>query len=581
MKGLPFVLLFTAMTFIAWGAYGPVLHHGNLAMKDSMRAFVGVGLAYFFIAVLVPVFLLRKYGESGKWTISGSLFSLLAGIVGALGALGVLLALSYGGKTIYVMPLVFGFAPIVNTLVTAWMSKTFDQISPVFIGGIVVAALGAGGVIVFKPVAPPHANHSHEKSGEEKPASKEPDPDSKKSDHSLWLPEPQATTEGKIRFVAVHSTVQDDLPPVVVQPQPPAEQPAKSPKEAPAPQAGAQPPAPTAPPEELPPVVVQPNPPAEQSVAAQTPPAATPQAVTSPAVTPAQPADTPSKEVTTPKAETPAPVTAKESDSTAASPATKAPQQSTPDVSQAPPKPETASPVDKKDGASNSANPAAPGLASADARPEVKEPKSDNSQETSKPVADKPVVADVSKSNEATKSDGKAAPAQDIPMIIVSIIVAALCWGSYGPMLHQGQARMGGSRLRPFTCVGIAYFIIAVAAPLALIANRAVDGGSWSVDGLSWSIAAGAAGAIGALGVILAFNAGGKPYYVMPLVFGFAPVINTCISLTESGLWGEVTNGFWISLGVVIAGAVTVLITAPKPKHGKPPAGPSGQPATK
>ncbi len=33
---------------------------------------------------------------------------------------------------VYVMPLVFGFAPIVNTLVTAWMSKTFDQISPIF-----------------------------------------------------------------------------------------------------------------------------------------------------------------------------------------------------------------------------------------------------------------------------------------------------------------------------------------------------------------------------------------------------------------------------------------------------------------
>ncbi len=580
MKGLPFVLLFTAMTFIAWGAYGPVLHHGNLAMKDSMRAFVGVGLAYFFIAVLVPVFLLRKYGESGKWTISGSMFSLLAGIVGALGALGVLLALSYGGKTIYVMPLVFGFAPIVNTLVTAWMSKTFDQISPVFIGGIVVAALGAGGVIVFKPVAPPHANHSHEKSGEEKPASKDPATDAKKSEHSLRLPQP-ATAEGRVRFVTIQSEQQDDLPPVVVQPQPPAEQPAKSPKEAPAPQAGAQPSAPTAPPEDLPPVVVQPTPPAEQSLPVQTPTVATPTEATPPAVTPSKPADSPSKEVATPKAAPPATVTAKESDSTAASPATKVPQQSTPDVSQAPPKPETASPVDKKDGASNSAKPAAPGLALADTRPEVKEPKSEQSKETSNLSVDKPMVAEESKSSEVTKSDGKAAPAQDIPMIIVSIIVAALCWGSYGPMLHQGQARMGGSRLRPFTCVGIAYFIIAVAAPLALIANRPVDGGSWSVDGLSWSIAAGAAGAIGALGVILAFNAGGKPYYVMPLVFGFAPVINTCISLTESGLWGEVTNGFWISLGVVIAGAVTVLITAPKPKHGKPPAGPSSQPATK
>ncbi len=54
MKGLPFVLAFTAMTFLAWGAYGPLLHHGTASMgRDSLRAFVGFGIAYFFIAVLV------------------------------------------------------------------------------------------------------------------------------------------------------------------------------------------------------------------------------------------------------------------------------------------------------------------------------------------------------------------------------------------------------------------------------------------------------------------------------------------------------------------------------------------------
>ena len=36
-------------------------------------------------------------------------------------------------------------------------------------------------------------------------------------------------------------------------------------------------------------------------------------------------------------------------------------------------------------------------------------------------------------------------------------------------------------------------------------------------------------GAIGALGIILAFNFGGKPVYVMPLVFGGAPVITTLL----------------------------------------------------
>ncbi len=136
-------------------------------------------------------------------------------------------------------------------------------------------------------------------------------------------------------------------------------------------------------------------------------------------------------------------------------------------------------------------------------------------------------------------------------------------------MLHQGQMKMGGSRLRPFACVGIAYFIIAVAVPLTLLySTPTISQGDWTVTGLFWSVIAGGAGAIGALGIILAFNAGGKPIYVMPLVFGFAPVINTFISLTEAGTWSEVETMFWVSLGVVIAGAITVLTTAPKAAHG-------------
>ena len=60
MKGLPLVLLFTAMTFVAWGAYGPTLHHGSEALShDSLRAFVGVGLAYFLVAVLIPLGIIR------------------------------------------------------------------------------------------------------------------------------------------------------------------------------------------------------------------------------------------------------------------------------------------------------------------------------------------------------------------------------------------------------------------------------------------------------------------------------------------------------------------------------------------
>lgn len=396
MKGLPFVLLFTAMTFVAWGAYGPTLHHGAVALEhDSMRAFVGVGLAYFMIAVLIPFFILKKNGEVGKWTISGAVYSLIAGAVGAIGALGIILALGQGGATIYVMPLVFGFAPVVNTLVTAFLSRTFNQISPIFIAGIITAALGAGGVLVFKPTA-----------------------------------KPSSVVAVTAAVGSEESTSSDS----------------------------------------------------EGEQASQTVDAAT--------------------------------------DS------------------------ETTTTADED---------------SADSVPPTNVAK-DKDSETSPQT----------ETTHAATPPGKAK--LNWWGVLLSIVIAAVCWGSYGPMLHIGQGKMSGSRLRPFACVGLAYFFIAVAAPLMLIYSRGEDAGAWTASGMTWSFLAGVAGAIGALGVILAFNAGGKPYYVMPLIFGFAPVINTFISLSESGTWSLVRIEFWVSLAVVIAGAVTVLTNAPKPKPKPKPA---------
>ena len=550
MKGLPFVLAFTAMTFVAWGAYGPLLHHGTASMgRDSVRAFVGVGIAYFFIAVLVPIYILRTQGETGKWTVSGTFYSLIAGAVGALGALGVILALSYGGMPVYVMPLVFGFAPIVNTLVTAWMSKTFDQISPIFIGGIVVAALGVAGVLAFKPSAPPHAAHSTKDASPDKAESK-PEKD---KDHS------QLQRLGSMRYVTTTAIpTQDDLPPVVVQPAAPADVTSdkaaeKAPEQVIAPEtkAAEQTAQPASEPQELPPVVVQPAPPADAPKPAATAPEPSAPQTETPATPPVvpQPAEAPAVPTNTP-------------------PATETPKPEQPKAEQ--PKAEEPKPAEVKP---SEAKPAE--VKPAEAQPQEARPEALNTLVEKPSLPEDENKANAAKkqaSSETTHGDTAKSPAPpaNVPMIIGSIIVAAICWGSYGPMLHQGQARMSGSRLRPFTCVGLAYFIIAVAAPLAVIASRTADTGAWSAGGLTWSIIAGAAGAIGALGVILAFNAGGKPYYVMPLVFGFAPVINTCISLTEAGTWGLVRPEFWISLAVVISGAITVLITAPKPQHAKP-----------
>lgn len=352
---LPLVLAFTAMTAFFWGIYGIVLHRGTLlmALKEetfqgeigrSLRAFVGVGFAYFLIAVLVPVALLNRKRETGYWSVSGTMMSLFAGAVGALGALGVTLALSFKAQPIYVMPLVFGGAPVINTLLTSYLNKSFKQIKPMFLIGMLMVALGMIGVFVNKPQ--PHK--------------------------------------------------------------------------------GA-------------------------------------------------------------------------------------------------------------------------------ATPSVEQP-SDDPQASNKPQSPRGDVAD---------------PTNWIT-VGLSIAMAILCWGSYGPFLHLGQSKMGGSRLRPFCCVGIAYFVIAVMIPIVALESMH-SGSGYTPKGMMWSVLAGTAGAMGALGIILAFTFGGKPIFVMPLVFGFAPVINTITSIIEKGKFESLNGMFAVSLLLGISGAVTVLLNAPKSApHGKP-----------
>ena len=163
------------------------------------------------------------------------------------------------------------------------------------------------------------------------------------------------------------------------------------------------------------------------------------------------------------------------------------------------------------------------------------------------------------------------------PLVIAAIAMTGLCWGAYGPVLHWGQGAMpeAGDKLRPFICVGLAYFVIAVVVPIALLGGGAFSPSTWTFSGFFWSSAAGIAGAVGALGIVIALSNGGKPSYVMPLVFGLAPVINSFWTLYFSGTWkdfGRIQLGvFTAGLILVAVGAITVLVSVPKPKpHAKP-----------
>src|SRR5215213_7243574 len=125
-------------------------------------------------------------------------------------------------------------------------------------------------------------------------------------------------------------------------------------------------------------------------------------------------------------------------------------------------------------------------------------------------------------------------------LLCASIALTILCWGLYGQVLLKGQLKMAESFaarlqkgapeasvpisspaanggmiavappvhpafLRPFVCVGLAYFLIGVIVP-AVWLHLYGEKGDWTVSGLIWSLAGGALGALGAFGIVLAFK---------------------------------------------------------------------------
>lgn len=332
MRSMLLVVASFATTMICWGLYGPVLHFGQHDMftggEDAplphiarWRPFVCVGMAYFLIGVIVPALILVLKGEEGHWTMTGVIWSLAGGALGALGALGIVLAFTFGGKPLYVMPLVFGGAPVVNSFLTiVWAGKLRD-VGPVFLAGLIIVLIGAVTVLLSSPSA----------------------------------------TGGKVDLLSVNFIFQ-----------------------------------------------------------------------------------------------------------------------------------------------------------------------------------------------------------------LLSIAMVISCWGSYGPVLHKGQAAMDHSRLRPLLCVGLSYFAIAVVVPNLLLAMPAfAEPSTYNFSGTTWSMAAGAAGALGALGIIMAFNFGGKPVFVMPLVFGGAPVVNVLFDTWNKGKFDQLNAWFLAGLILAITGSTMVLVFAPR---GKPPA---------
>lgn len=142
------------------------------------------------------------------------------------------------------------------------------------------------------------------------------------------------------------------------------------------------------------------------------------------------------------------------------------------------------------------------------------------------------------------------------------VVMTVLSWGTYIPTLHKGQVALGGSGVHAFLMVGVAYLLVAILVPGAMIARA----GSWdlfTMGGMGFTIAAGMLGALGALGIVFALVNGGRPNVVPPLVFAGAPVVSVFVAMLYNPPQNSPSPIFFI--GIVMAAAGAGLVLAYKP----------------
>jgi drug/metabolite transporter (DMT)-like permease len=145
---------------------------------------------------------------------------------------------------------------------------------------------------------------------------------------------------------------------------------------------------------------------------------------------------------------------------------------------------------------------------------------------------------------------------------IVFMLGAAVSWGLYGAMLHQGTVRLG-SPMRALLCVGLAYFLIGILVPVVSLSAQGGFGG-FNSSGTTIAVVAGALGAAGAVCIIYAFRAGGSPLIVMPLVFAGAPIINVLYTMWQHPPKQSPNPMLYVGFLLAAAGAGMVLYFKPQ-----------------
>jgi hypothetical protein len=146
-------VIFVAGAVLSWGAYGALLFEGQTQLGNPLKALLCVGVAYFLIGVIIPVLALSSQGAMSGFTTNGTMLATIAGALGAAGAACIIWAFRAGGLPFYVMPLVFGGAPIINVLIAVFLHPPKDPVNPMLYAGFLLASIGAAMVLYFRPHA--------------------------------------------------------------------------------------------------------------------------------------------------------------------------------------------------------------------------------------------------------------------------------------------------------------------------------------------------------------------------------------------------------------------------------------------
>ncbi len=154
-------------------------------------------------------------------------------------------------------------------------------------------------------------------------------------------------------------------------------------------------------------------------------------------------------------------------------------------------------------------------------------------------------------------------------------LMTVVSWGLYGAFLNRGAKGFEHDRMKAFFFVGVAYMLIAVLAPLAVILKRGAGLDFFSYpQGVKWSLIAGIAGALGAFTVLFALSenpvtklspATGASQ-VMSLVFAGAPIVAAVYGLMINPPKDGLGSLDWRFIaGLVLAAGGGALVTMFKP----------------